>query len=59
MVVSDLAKKQYHWKTFGNQNIRMVDLSMALKAAKNKKVIIEMGQQDRNSFTPSTVVEVK
>lgn len=57
--VSDLGKKQYHWKTFGNQNIRVVDLAQALKAAGDKKATIEMGPQDRGSFTPSTVVEVK
>lgn len=58
-VVSDLAKKQYHWKTIGNQNIQMVDLAQALKAASGKNVTVEMGRQDRDSFTPSTVVEVK
>ena len=57
--VADLAKKQYHWKTFGNQNIRMVDLAQALKAAGDKKVTVEMGPQDRDTFTPSTAVEVK
>jgi len=58
-VVSDLAKKQFHWKTFGNQSVRMVDLAQALKAAGDKKVTVEMGPQDRGSFTPSTVVEVR
>ena len=57
--VADLAKKQYHWKTFGNQNIRAVDLAQALKAAGDKKVTVEMGPQDRGTFTPSTMVEVK
>ena len=58
-VVSDLAKKQYHWKTFGNQNVRMIDLAQALKAAGDKKVTVEMGPQDRSTFTPSPMVEVK
>ena len=58
-VVSNLAKKQYHWKTFGNQNVRMIDLAQALKAAGDKKVTVEMGPQDRDTFTPSPVVEVK
>ena len=58
-VVSDLAKKQYHWKTYGNQSIRAVDLAQALKAAGDKKVTVEMGPQDRGSFTPSAMVEVK
>jgi hypothetical protein len=57
--VADLAKKQYHWKTFGNQNVRMVDLAQALKATSDKKVTVEMGPQDRGTFTPSTMVEVK
>ena len=59
-VVSDLAKKQYHWKTFGNQNVRAVDLAQALAAAGDKKITVEMGgPQDRSTFTPSPVVEVK
>jgi choloylglycine hydrolase len=57
--VADLAKKQYHWRTFGNQNIQVVDLAQALKAAGDKPTTIEMGRQDRDAFTPSTVVEVK
>jgi choloylglycine hydrolase len=57
--VADLKKKQYHWKTFGNQNIHVVDLAQALKAAGDKKVTVEMGPQDRGTFTPSTAVEVK
>ena len=57
--VSDLGKKQYHWKTYGNQNVRVVDLAQALKVAGDKKVTIEMGPQSIDSFTPSTVVEVK
>ena len=57
-VVSDLKKKQYHWKTFGNQNVRAVDLAQALAAAGDKKVTVEMGPQDRGTFTPSPMVEV-
>ena len=56
---TDLAKKQYHWEKFGNQNIQMVDLAQALKAAGDKKVTVEMAPQDRGSFTPSTMVQVK
>jgi len=37
----------------------MVELAQALKAAGDKKVTVEMGPQDRDSFTPSTMVEVK
>ena len=57
--VSDLAKKQYHWKTFGNQNIRVIDLAQALQAAGDKMVTVEMGPQDHETFTPSEVVTVK
>jgi choloylglycine hydrolase len=57
-VVSDLAKKHYHWKTYGNQNIRVIDLAQALKAAGDKMVTVEMGPQDHDSFTPSEVVAV-
>jgi choloylglycine hydrolase len=57
-VVSDLAKKHYHWKTYGNQNIRVIDLAQALKAAGDKMVTVEMGPQDHESFTPSEVVVV-
>ncbi|MFM8809801.1 MAG: linear amide C-N hydrolase, partial [Chthoniobacterales bacterium] len=58
-VVSDLKKKQYHWKTFGNHPVRMIDLAQALKAAGDKMVTVEMGPQDRDTFTPSPMVEVK
>ena len=55
---TDLAKKQYHWKKFGNQNIQMVELAQALKAAGDTKVTVEIGPQDHESFTPSEVVTV-
>jgi choloylglycine hydrolase len=58
-IVADLAKKHYHWKTFGNQNIRVIDLAQALAAAGDKKATVEMGPQSSDSFTPSTLVEVK
>jgi choloylglycine hydrolase len=57
-VVSDLAKKHYHFKTYGNPNVRVIDLAQALKAAGNKMVTVEMGPQDHNSFTPSELVTV-
>jgi choloylglycine hydrolase len=57
--VSDLAKKHYHWKTYGNPNVRVIDLAQALKAAGDKMITVEMGPQDHDSFTPSTMVEVK
>ncbi len=57
--VADLKKKHYHWKTYGNQNIRVVDLAQALAAAGDKKITVEMGPQDSDSFTLSTLVEVK
>ena len=50
-VVSDLAKKQYHWKTYGNENICAVDLAQALAAAGAKKVTVEMGPQTSIYFT--------
>ena len=58
-VVSDLAKKHYHFKTYGNPNVRVIDLAQALKAAGDKMVTVEMGPQDHESFTPSEVVTVK
>jgi len=58
-VVSDLAKKHYHWKTYGNPNVRVIDLAQALQAAGDKMVTVEMGPQDHSSFTPSEVVTVK
>ena len=57
--VADLKKKHYHWKTYGNQNIRVVDLAQALKAAGNKMVTVEMGPQANDSFTRSETVLVK
>ena len=58
-VVSDLAKKHYHWKTYGNPNVRVIDLAQALQAAGDKMLTIEMGPQDHDSFTPSEVITVK
>ena len=58
-VVSDLAEKHYHFKTYGNPNVRVLDLAQALQAAGDKMVTVEMGPQDHDSFTPSTMVEVK
>lgn len=57
--VTDLAKKQFHWKTFGNQNVRVIDLAQALAAVGEKMATVEMGPQTNDSFTPSTLVEVK
>lgn len=51
-------EKHYHWKTFGNQNVRVIDLAQALKAAGAKMITVEMGPQDKDSFTPSQVVVV-
>jgi choloylglycine hydrolase len=56
--VSDLGKKQYHWKTYGNPNVRVIDLAQALQAAGDKMVTVEMGPQTNDSFTPSEVVTV-
>ena len=55
-LVSDLAKKHYHFKTYGNPNVRVIDLAQALKAAGDKIVTVDMGPQDHDSFTPSQVV---
>jgi len=56
--VTDLAKKQIHWKTYGNPTVRVIDLTQALQAAGDKMVTVDMGPQDNNSFTPSEVVTV-
>ncbi len=56
--VSDLAKKHYHWKTYGNPNVRVIDLAQALQAAGDKMLTVEMGPQSNDSFTPSEVVTV-
>jgi hypothetical protein len=45
-------------KKVENQNIQMVDLAQALKAAGDTKVTVEIGPQDHESFTPSEVVTV-
>lgn len=56
---ADLKAKKYHWKTFGNQNVRVIDLAQALKAAGNKMVTVEMGPQGADSTTPAEPVLVK
>lgn len=57
--VSDLAKKQFHWKTYGHQNVRVVDLAQALQAAGDKMTTIDMGPQANNTYTPSEMVTVQ
>ena len=37
----------------------VADLDRTLAAAGDKKVTVEMGPQDRDTLTPSTMVEVK
>lgn len=57
--VSDLRKLQFHWKTYGQQNVRVVDLREALTEAGDKMLTREMGPQSSNTVSPSTPVNMK
>jgi len=43
--VSDMNNLRFYYKTYGNQNIHMVDLTKAFAAAKGKIQVIEMGTE--------------
>lgn len=57
--VADLSKKQYHWKTFGDHRVRVIDLSQALASSGGKMTTVEMGPQSNDSFSPSEPVKVE
>ena len=57
--VSDLRKLQFHWKTYGHQNVRFIDLRQALAQAGDKMLTREMGPQTADSVSASTKVTMK
>jgi choloylglycine hydrolase len=57
--VSDLRKLQFHWKTYGHQNVRVIDLREALKQANGKMLTREMGPQSADTVSKSTPVTMK
>jgi choloylglycine hydrolase len=56
--VSDLEKKQFHWKTFGQQNVQVIDLAQALAVAGDNMITVEMGPQSLESASPSQTYTV-
>jgi choloylglycine hydrolase len=57
--VSQLKTPSFHWKTYGDQAVRVVDLAQALKAAGGKPMSVEMGPQTPDSVSPSLPYTVK
>lgn len=57
--VSDLKAPAFHWKTYGDQTLRVIDLAQALKAAAGKPLSVEMGPQAPDSVAPSVPFTVK
>jgi choloylglycine hydrolase len=57
--VSDLKQLQYHWKTYGHQSVRMIDLREALHQAGGQMLHREMGPQSATDVSPSTPVGMK
>jgi choloylglycine hydrolase len=57
--VSDLKKLQYHWKTYGHQTPRLVDLHQALKSAGHKMIHMSAGPQTPTDVSLSVPVEIK
>lgn len=51
--VADLAKLQYHWKTFGEPTVKMVDLTQALEAAHHQPLTLFMGPQKPTDYSSS------
>lgn len=57
--VSDLKNLQFHWKTYGHQDVRFIDLKQALKEAGNQMISRDMGPQSADSVSPSTPATMK
>lgn len=57
--VSQLKTPAFHWKTYGDQTVRVIDLAQALKAAGGKPMSVEMGPQTPDSVSPSLPYTVK
>ena len=57
--VSQLKTPAFHWKTYGSQTVRVIDLAQALKAAAGKPLSIEMGPQKPSSISNSVPFIVK
>jgi choloylglycine hydrolase len=53
--VADTKEGKYYWRTFGDQNIRHIDLGQALAAVKKTPAKIFMGAQDPTYQLQSTV----
>jgi choloylglycine hydrolase len=52
-VASDLAKLRIHWKTFGDPQLKMVDLKQALKMSKGKSKKLYLGPQKPDAIGKS------
>ncbi|CRI65647.1 Choloylglycine hydrolase-like protein [Thiocapsa sp. KS1] len=57
--VSDLKKLQFHWKTFGHQTVRVVDLHQALKTAGHKMIHMSAGPQAQTDVSHSVPTQIK
>ncbi len=57
--VSQLKDPSFHWKTYGDQTVRVINLAQALKAAAGKPVSMDMGPQTPDSVSVSVPVTVK
>lgn len=57
--VSQLKTPAFHWKTYGDQTVRVIDLAQALKAAGGKPMSVDMGPQTPDSVSPSVPYTVK
>jgi choloylglycine hydrolase len=57
--VSDLAKKRFHWKTYGYQTVRVVDLAQALEVADGRVLMMPMGPQTHSDVSPSVMVNIQ
>ena len=56
--VADLKNLRYSWRTYGDPQIKTLDLRQALAASKGQPRLLPMGPQrptDRSPFTPVTV----
>lgn len=57
-VVSDLHQLRFHWKTFGDQTVRVIDLPDALKSANGALRHMSAGPQNPTDVSPSVAVTI-
>lgn len=56
--VSDLKQLRFSWRTYGDPQVKTVDLRQALNATRGQMRLLPMGPQRPTDSSPSTLVPV-